>query len=163
MIGFDSIDGGCSSSDSKRQNTHNCEVVVRINKQNLDISGGVLDGKDDLDVSTGDQIIMFEYVNGGTEAAKQGTRSRLMHSGGTQASLHVPTHAIAVHSPENSADAAGPAHRHAGWRHCEHPVPSSAVQVQQREVEMLQIQAPSIDRVVTTPVAKQTALKIPAA
>ena len=40
------------------------EVVVRINRQNPDIAGGVHDGNDDLDVSTGDQEIMFRYASG---------------------------------------------------------------------------------------------------
>ena len=46
-------------------NYQDYEVVVRINKQNLDISGVVRDGTNDLDVSTGDQTIMFECANDG--------------------------------------------------------------------------------------------------
>ena len=46
-IGFDSIDDDFSSSDSKRQNYQDCEVVVRIENQNLDH-----DGKDELDLSS---------------------------------------------------------------------------------------------------------------
>ena len=58
-----------SSSESKRQNYQVNKVVARINKQNINISGGVHDGKEDLEEGTGNQIIMFEYANGGTEDA----------------------------------------------------------------------------------------------
>ena len=58
---------GTYCSHSKRQHHHDCEVVARINKLNIDISGGVHDGKEDLEVSAGDQIIMIEYANDGTE------------------------------------------------------------------------------------------------
>ena len=43
-----------SNVESKRMHYKNHEVVVRFNRQNPDIAGGVHDGNDDLDVSTGD-------------------------------------------------------------------------------------------------------------
>merc|ERR1719436_708152 len=42
-------------------------VLVRINKQSPDIAGGVLVGKEDLDVGAGDQGIMFGYASDETE------------------------------------------------------------------------------------------------
>ena len=40
-----------------------CEVLVRIDKQSPDITGGVHVGKDDLDVGAGDQVTMFGYAS----------------------------------------------------------------------------------------------------
>ena len=51
-----------SNVDSKRMHHKDHEVVVRINRQNPDIAGGVHDGNDDLDVSTGHQEIIFGYA-----------------------------------------------------------------------------------------------------
>ena len=63
-IGVDLIDHEFSSVDSKRPNYQDYD---RINKQNFDIAGGEHDGTDDLDLSTGDQIIVPEYANDETE------------------------------------------------------------------------------------------------
>merc|ERR1711956_78293 len=66
-IGFDSYVDDLSSVDSKGLSDKTCEVLVRINKQSPDISGGVHVGKDDLDVGAGDQGIMFGYATDETE------------------------------------------------------------------------------------------------
>merc|ERR1711904_599175 len=62
-IGFDSYEDDLSSVDSKGLSFKSCEVLVRINKQSPDIAGGVHVGKEDLDVSAGDQGIMFGYAS----------------------------------------------------------------------------------------------------
>merc|ERR1711957_316762 len=66
-IGFDSYVDDLSSVDSKGLCDKTCEVLVRINKQSLDIAGGVHVGKEDLDVGAGDQGIMFGYATDETE------------------------------------------------------------------------------------------------
>jgi len=66
-IGFDSYVDDLSSVDSKGLSYHDCEVLVRINKQSPDIAGGVHVGKDDLNVGAGDQGIMFGYASDETE------------------------------------------------------------------------------------------------
>merc|ERR1712050_306058 len=66
-IGFDSYVDDLSSVDSKGLSDKTCEVLVRINKQSPDIAGGVHVGKEDLDVSAGDQGIMFGYASDETE------------------------------------------------------------------------------------------------
>merc|ERR1712063_122363 len=66
-IGFDSFIDDLSSTKSKGLDYKTCEVLVRINKQSPDIAGGVHVGKDDLDVSAGDQGIMFGYASDETE------------------------------------------------------------------------------------------------
>ena len=51
------------------------EVVVRINRQNPDIAGGVYDDcNDDFDVSTGHQEIMFGHAS--VEASHTDRRSQ---------------------------------------------------------------------------------------
>ena len=62
-IGFDSFVGDFSNEESERLNYQDYEV----SKPTLDISCGMRDGADDLDVSSGDQRIMFEYENNETE------------------------------------------------------------------------------------------------
>ena len=47
-----------------------CEVLCRINKQRLDIAGGVNVNKDDLDTSVDDQSVMFGYAANETEDAR---------------------------------------------------------------------------------------------
>ena len=49
--------------------------LVRINNQSPDIAGGVLAGKDDLDVGAGDQGIMFGYASDVTEDCMRLTHS----------------------------------------------------------------------------------------
>ena len=68
-IRFDYFTDDLSSVDSKGLNYQDCEVLVRINKQSLDIAGGLHVGKDDLDVGAGDQGIMFWYASHETEDA----------------------------------------------------------------------------------------------
>ena len=51
--------------------TRDYEVEVRINTHNLDIYGGVHDGKDDLEVSTDDQIIIIEYAEDALSDARK--------------------------------------------------------------------------------------------
>ena len=48
---------------SKSLNYQDFEVLVRINRQNPDIAGGVHDGKDEFDEDDGDRRIMFGYAN----------------------------------------------------------------------------------------------------
>merc|ERR1712127_573715 len=62
-IGFDSYVDDLSSVDSKGLSHKTCEALIRINKQSPDIVGGVLVGKDDMDVGAGDQNIMFSYAS----------------------------------------------------------------------------------------------------
>merc|ERR1712048_1004835 len=66
-IGYDSYVDDLSSVDSKGLSDKTCEVIVRINKQNPDNAGGVHVGKDELDVGSGDQGIMFGYASDDTE------------------------------------------------------------------------------------------------
>jgi S-adenosylmethionine synthetase len=68
-IGFDSYVEDLSSVHSKGLSCDTCEVLVRINKQSPDISGGVWVGKSDLDVGAGDQGIMFGYASDETDSA----------------------------------------------------------------------------------------------
>jgi S-adenosylmethionine synthetase len=63
QIGFDSYVDDLPSVDSKGLSDKTCEVLVRINKQSPDIAGGVHVGKDEREVGTGDQGIMFGYAN----------------------------------------------------------------------------------------------------
>ena len=71
-IGFDSFIDDLSSLDSKGLNYQACELLVRINKQSPDITGGVHVGKDDLDVGAGDQGM---YASDETEDAMPLTHS----------------------------------------------------------------------------------------
>ena len=68
-IRFDSFVDDLSSVDSNGLNYQDCEVLVRIDKQSLDIAGGVDVGKDDLDVGAGDQGTMFGCASHETEDA----------------------------------------------------------------------------------------------
>ena len=52
----DVLAGHEAQSQAVARRSH--ELVVRITKQNLDVSGGVHDDKEDFEVSTGDQIFM---------------------------------------------------------------------------------------------------------
>ena len=63
-------------------------VVVRINRQNPDIAGGVHDGNDDLDVSTGHQEIMFGYAGVGASDTDRRSQGRLISDGCDQAARH---------------------------------------------------------------------------
>merc|ERR1712048_1087213 len=66
-IGYDTYEDDLSSVDSKGLSYKTCEVLVRINKQSPDIAGGVHIGKDEMDVSAGDQGIMFGYASDETK------------------------------------------------------------------------------------------------
>merc|ERR1719182_625001 len=68
-IGYDSFEDALDSVKSKGLSCHTAEVKVAINKQSPDIAGGVHVGKDELDVGTGDQGIMFGYASDETEDA----------------------------------------------------------------------------------------------
>merc|ERR1711998_381735 len=66
-IGYTSFEEALDSVDSKGLSDKTCEVLVRINKQSPDITGGVHVGKDEMDVGAGDQGIMFGYASDETE------------------------------------------------------------------------------------------------
>ena len=77
-----------SNVDSKRMHHKDHEVVVRINRQNPDIAGGVHDGNDDLDVSTGHQEIMFGYASVEASDTDRRSQGRLISDGCDQAARH---------------------------------------------------------------------------
>ena len=77
-----------SNVDSKRMHCKDHEVVVRINRQNPDIAGGVHDGNDDLDVSTGDHEIMFGYASVEASDTDRRSQGRLISDGCDQAARH---------------------------------------------------------------------------
>ena len=77
-----------SNMDSKRMHYKNHEVVVRFNRQNPDIAGGVHDCNDDLDVSTGDQEIMFGYASVMASDTDRRSQGRLISDGCDQAARH---------------------------------------------------------------------------
>ena len=87
-----SSEEGCeddlSNVDSKRMHYKDHEVVVRINRQNPDIAGGVHDGNDDLDVSTGHQEIMFGYASVEGSDTDRRSQGRLISDGCDQAARH---------------------------------------------------------------------------
>ena len=66
---------------SKELHEQDCEELHHINKQSPDIAGGVRVAKDDLDVSAGDQGIVFRYEIDETEDAMPLTHSMTMRSG----------------------------------------------------------------------------------
>ena len=77
-----------SNVDSKRTHYKNHEVVVRINRQNPDIAGGVHDGNDDFDVSTGHQETMFRYASVEASDTDRRSEGRLISDGCDQAAKH---------------------------------------------------------------------------
>jgi S-adenosylmethionine synthetase len=63
QIGFDSYVGALPSAVSKGLSDITCEVLVRINKQSPEIASNVHVGKNEREVGTGDQRIMFGYAS----------------------------------------------------------------------------------------------------
>lgn len=66
-IGDDSYVDDLASIESEGLSHKICEKLVKINKQSLDIAGGVHVGKEDFDVGADGQGIMFGYATDETE------------------------------------------------------------------------------------------------
>ena len=73
--------------DSEGLSYQDCEVLVRISKQRLDIAGGVRTCKDDLDVAAGEQGKVFGYASNETSRASGASArgARETSVGGTSA------------------------------------------------------------------------------